>query len=129
MADVIVFGDDLMFLSRIREVARSAGVEVRPVRRVTDLGAAVGEGSRLVLVDADSDRLPWTEALGALRDDPSRTRVSVVAFLSHVRAERAAAAREAGCDRVLARSAFVRELPDLLAAAARGRPLLEDDAS
>jgi CheY-like chemotaxis protein len=128
MSDVIVLVDDLMFLSRIREAARGAGLEVRPVRRGVDLGAALADGGRLVLVDADSDRLPWAEALGALRDDPSRPRVPVVAFLSHVHTDRAAAARDAGCDRVLARSAFVRELPALLAAAARPRPLLEEHA-
>jgi hypothetical protein len=41
-----------------------------------------------------------------------------VAFLSHVHAEGAEAARAAGCSRVLARSAFVQELPRLIAAAA-----------
>jgi CheY-like chemotaxis protein len=128
MSDVIVVGDDLMFLSRIREAARGAGLEVRPVRRVAELAAALGEGGRLVLVDADSDRLPWAEALGTLRAEASRPRVPVVAFLSHVRADRAAAARDAGCDRVLARSAFVRELPGLMAAAARSRPPLEEHA-
>jgi CheY-like chemotaxis protein len=128
MSDVIVFVDDLMFLSRIREAARAAGLDVRSVRRAADLGPTLAEGGRLVLVDADSDRLPWAEALAALRDHPSRPSVPVVAFLSHVRAERAASARHAGCDRVLARSAFVRELPGLMAAAARSRPLLEEHA-
>jgi CheY-like chemotaxis protein len=119
MSDVIVLVDDLMFLSRIREAARGAGLEVRPVRRAADLGPALRTGARLVLVDADSERLPWAEALDAVRDDPSRPRALVVAFLSHVHAERAAAARNAGCDRTLARSAFVRELPGLMAVAAR----------
>jgi hypothetical protein len=41
----------------------------------------------------------------------------VVAFVSHVRPERAEAARAAGAGRVLSRGAFVRELPGLLAAA------------
>jgi CheY-like chemotaxis protein len=118
MSPVIALVEDLLFLSRIREAARGLGVGVRPVRGPADLVAAAREGGRLVLVDADSSRLPWADALGALRADPSLAQLPVVAFLSHVRAERAEAARAAGCGRVLARGAFVQELPRLLSAAA-----------
>jgi hypothetical protein len=41
----------------------------------------------------------------------------VVAFLSHVQAELAAGARQAGADEVMARSAFVNQLPALLQSA------------
>ena len=51
--------------------------------------------------------------------DPGRAALPVIGFLSHVNAEAAQAARAAGCPHVLARSAFVQELPGLLAAAAR----------
>jgi CheY-like chemotaxis protein len=129
MPEVIALVDDIMFLSRIHEAARGAGLGVRQVRRAAELGSALREGGRLVLVDADSDRLPWAEALGAVREEPSRPRALVVAFLSHVRAERAAAAREAGCDRTLARSAFARELPGLMAAAVGAESRREGHAS
>ena len=118
MPHVIAVVDDLMFLSRIREAARATGAVVRTVRGPKDLVAAVRDGGRLVLVDADSSRLPWAAALGALRADPSVAAVPVIAFLSHVHAERADAARAAGASRVLARGAFVQELPRLMAAAA-----------
>jgi CheY-like chemotaxis protein len=118
MPHVIAVVDDLMFLSRIREAARGTGAEVRSVRGPVDLVEAARDGGRLVLVDADCSRLPWAEALGALRADPSVSAVPVIAFLSHVHAERADAARAAGASRVLARGAFVQELPRLMAAAA-----------
>jgi len=57
--------------------------------------------------------------VGALRADPSLASLPVVAFLSHVHAERADAARAAGCTRVLARGAFVQELPRLIASLTR----------
>jgi hypothetical protein len=69
-------------------------------------------------VDADSDRLPWREAIAAARSDAALSDVPVVAFFSHVHAERAAAARESGASLVLPRSAFVQQLPGLLAGAA-----------
>ena len=117
MSHAIALVDDLMFLSRIREAARGCGVEVRTARGARDLVEKAKEGARLVLVDADSSRLPWEEAVRTLRSEPPLALVPVVAFLSHVNAERAEAARTAGCSRVLSRGAFVQELPRLLAAA------------
>jgi CheY-like chemotaxis protein len=117
MLPVIALVEDLLFGSRIREAARVAGVRVRTVRVAEEVAAAVRDGAPLVLVDADSDRLPWRDAIAAARRGP-RAEVPVVAFLSHVHADRAQDARAAGASRVLARSAFVLELPRLLAAAA-----------
>jgi CheY-like chemotaxis protein len=109
--------DDLMFLSKIREAGRAAGVDVKAARGVDGLVDAARDGASLVLVDADSERLPWREAVAALRATPELASLPVVAFLSHVRADRAEAARAAGATRVLARSAFVKELPQLVAEA------------
>jgi CheY-like chemotaxis protein len=117
MAKLVAFVDDLMFLSRIREAARAAGVDVKTARGVDGLVDAARDGASLVLVDADSERLPWREAVAALRATPELASLPVVAFLSHVRADRAEAARAAGATRVLARSAFVKELPQLVAQA------------
>ena len=127
MSHVVVLVDDLLFLSRIREAARGVGAEIRTARNAKALLDAVRAGGRLVLVDADSARLPWDDAVRALRAEAAGAVVPVIAFLSHVQVARAAAARDAGCTRVLARSAFVRELPGLLAAAAPPAPALEEN--
>jgi CheY-like chemotaxis protein len=127
MSRVLAVVDDLLFLSRIREAARGTGAEVRPVRAAADLLAAARGGARLVLVDADSSRLPWAEGVAALRADPSLAALPVVAFLSHVHADRAAQARAAGCTRVLPRGAFVQELPRLLASAADAANTLQEN--
>jgi CheY-like chemotaxis protein len=128
MPHVLALVDDLLFLSRIREAARGSGLEVRAVRRPSELIAGVRDGGQLVLVDADSGRLPWADAVTALRREPSRgaTPVPVVAFFSHVDAERAEEARAAGCDRVIARGAFVKDLPQILARSAARPPSTED---
>jgi hypothetical protein len=49
-----------------------------------------------------------------LKADPELRTLLVVAFGSHLDREALQAARSAGADRVLARSAFVRELQPLL---------------
>ena len=114
MAPVVAFVDDLMFLSRIREAAKRQGAEVRAVRSAADAAAACREGARLVIVDLDTPRLPVMDAVAAVAGDPALSGVELVGFYSHVETERAREARAAGCRTVLPRSAFVRELDDLL---------------
>ena len=125
MPQVLALVDDLMFLSRIREAGGGAGVEVRSVRRPDQLAHGLRGGARLVIVDADSDRLPWAEALAALKAEGLQDSAPVVAFFSHVNVDRGDRARAAGC-RVLTRGAFVTELPGLLATAAEPTPSMED---
>jgi hypothetical protein len=130
MPYILALVDDLMVLSRIREAARGAGLEVRTPRRPSDVLAGVRDGGRIVLVDADSGRLSWAESLAALRENAGGTgSPSVVGFYSHVHSHRAEDARAAGCDRVLPRSAFVKELPGLLAEAAAHRNPSEEPTS
>ena len=52
--------------------------------------------------------------LQSVRSDAATQDIPTVGFLSHVQKDLAVAAREAGCDRVMARSAFTRDLPRIL---------------
>jgi len=115
MPQLVALMDDLMFLSRIREAARGTAVEVKSVRGAAELVAAARGNARLVVVDADTTRVPWRDALVALRADPEGRDIEVIAFLGHERADLAEAARASGASRVMARGAFVRELPRLVA--------------
>jgi hypothetical protein len=111
MTQVVLLADDLMFASRVREAARGLDLEVKVVRRPP---AETAPGTRLALVDLD--RFGDAASLESLREAIGD--VPIVGFVSHVNADRAREAREAGCQRVLARGAFVQELPAILAAAA-----------
>jgi hypothetical protein len=112
MTFVAALVDDLMFLSRIGEAGHGAGVEVRAVRTVDAVLQAVRDGARLVVLDLDSQRLPWSDALAALAAESATT---TVGFFGHVHAETGQAAAAAGCTLVLPRSAFVQRLAALLA--------------
>ncbi|MET0552155.1 MAG: hypothetical protein ABW221_03900 [Vicinamibacteria bacterium] len=116
MSLVAAFVDDLMFVSRIRESAKASGADVRTVRNVEALRAAVREGAALVLLDLDSQRLPWADALRALSSEPDLAGAVSVGFVGHANETAIRTAREAGCTQVLARGAFVQRLPELLAA-------------
>jgi hypothetical protein len=122
MPQILALVDDLLFLSRLREATRGSDVEVRPVRQPAQLVEGVRDGSRLILVDADSSRLPWADSLAALRAEGLSGTVTAVAFFSHVDVDRAEAALAAGCEPVLPRSAFLKALPGLIAEIATPPP-------
>src|SRR5262245_1753331 len=103
MPQVLVLADDLMFVSRVREAARGLDLEVKAIRQPP---AESAPEARLVIVDLDRFGDPGILA---------RVRAAfgdrlLVGFVSHVDADRAQQAREAGFARVLARSAFVQQL-------------------
>jgi len=110
--------DDLLFSSRIRGAARQLAVEVCFARSSEAvLEQARGHHPALVLVDLDCARMRPVETIAALKADAACASVRVVGFVSHVHADVIEAARAAGADRVMARSAFVADLPGLLAGA------------
>src|SRR6185436_14752399 len=113
---VLAVVDDLLFSSKIRAAAEHAG---RPVEFVRKRGDVVGRirmhGARLVLIDLDRESLAPIGVVEDIRAAGDLGHVRTVGFVSHVRADRIDAARRAGIGAVLARSAFVTKLPELLA--------------
>jgi CheY-like chemotaxis protein len=113
---ILVVADDLLFRSKISTVAKTLGVVVRAA---TTPDAAILRASEdnptLVLLDLDGQRPEPFEVLRRLAEDPRLQRLPTLGFVSHVHADLVRRARELGIGRVMARSAFVAELPDLLA--------------
>jgi len=112
---VIVGVDDLMFASRIASAAKALGVAIAFARSPEAIVEAVRtQAPRLVILDLNSIKVRPLEAVAALKADAALAGVPTVGFVSHVQAELIAQARDAGVDQVLARSAFVTQLPRLL---------------
>lgn len=106
---------DLLFGARIRAAAQTGNVDVIVLRTPAALvAAAVERAPRRILIDLDARGHDPVDVIRSLKDDARTSEVDVVAFVSHVREDAIRAARDAGADRVLARSAFVRQLPDLV---------------
>jgi CheY-like chemotaxis protein len=105
--------DDLFFRSRIEATAAAAGVGLLVSRTLEELREKIdASGAGGVLVDLGMGTRETAEAIRALKQRPEPP--IVIAWGSHVDAEALEGARAAGADRVLARSAFTRRLPDLL---------------
>jgi CheY-like chemotaxis protein len=107
--------DDLMFSTKISTTARAVQAQVafeRAPARV--LSRIRSERPALVIFDLNSSRLHPIETIAAIKADGSISATPTLGYVSHVQADVIAAARAAGCDEVLARSAFSDKLGEIL---------------
>ncbi len=104
---------DLIFATKIRSTAEALGERIELVRNVGSLAAAAGGGAiGQVIIDLNADGLDAAGAIAAAKGLPGRPHV--IAFLSHVQTELAAAAQQAGADEVMPRSTFSARLPEII---------------
>jgi CheY-like chemotaxis protein len=112
---VLCVVDDLLFASKIGAAARAVGATIafeKDAARVIDRVKA--EHPSLVIFDLDAPRLRAVETLAALMADEATAATPTMGYVSHVHAERIAAARAAGVGEVLARSAFATQVGEIL---------------
>jgi CheY-like chemotaxis protein len=112
---VLVAVDDLLFSSKIRATAKNVGVEVTFARTPADiLAQARSLKPALVIFDINCAKADPINTVAALKADPELDRIPTAGFVSHVDTALIAAARAAGMDEVMARSAFAANLPQIL---------------
>jgi PleD family two-component response regulator len=110
--------DDLMFTSKIKTTAGQIGVAVSFARSAD---AALSEMRKttpsLVILDLNNARTNPLGLVSSMRQDPMLAAVRTVGYASHVQTDVIDAARRAGVNEVLARSAFTQRLAEILGAA------------
>lgn len=111
MGRVVALVEDIFFIAKLRETAKQTGVALE----TTGTPAALAEAARtdttsLLIVDLNARGS--IEAIEMLRAEGNT--LPVIAFFSHVQAELAERARLAGCEQVMPRSKFTRELAEIL---------------
>jgi PleD family two-component response regulator len=114
---IIAAVDDLLFSSKIRTTAKQAGVELTFARTPPE----ILEQSRtlkpsLVIFDLNSGKANPIETIATMKKDPELASIPTLGFVSHVHTSLIDAARTAGVDDVMARSAFAANLADILLA-------------
>ncbi|MHB1168835.1 MAG: hypothetical protein ACYC28_06085 [Longimicrobiales bacterium] len=112
---VVALPADLMFASRIRGTAQAAGIPLEIANRPDALRERIARTRpRRVLIDLDARGWDPVALIRELRQADAQGATEIVAWVSHVRTDAIEAAREAGADRVLARSAFSKQMQDWL---------------
>ncbi len=99
---------------RIQEAAKRAGLSTVVVKTKADLLRKAAEQPVLVIIDLNYGAGQPLEAIKELKADQSTNAIHLLAFVSHVQTELRAAASANGCDTVLARSAFIQNLPEIM---------------
>ena len=113
---VLAVVEDLFFTVKINESAKRAGVPVAFVKSQRDAldQAQAAEPPSLIILDLNFDAVNPVELIRTLKADPALAKIQLLGYVSHVQGDLKQAAQEAGCDMVLARSAFSQNLLQLM---------------
>jgi CheY-like chemotaxis protein len=112
---VIVVVDDIFFASKIRAVAEHLDVRVRFARSTDEaLEAARADRPFLIIADLHAQKCDPFGLAERLKMEETLRAVPLIGFFSHVQTELRQRAEQAGYDRIMPRSAFSKNLPEIL---------------
>ena len=115
MNSIIAIVDDLFFASKIRGTAEQVGTRAHFSRSIADAVAkAREEAPALIIADLNAGCCNVLELARALKSDDVLSSVPLLGFFSHIQTELQQAAIAAGYDRVMPRSAFTKNLAQIL---------------
>lgn len=106
--------EDLFFTVKIGESAKRSGIEVEFVRSDKDILEKAKDKPMLIILDLNNANIAPLKLIARLKASAETKPVSCIGYLSHLQGELKQKAIEAGCDIVLARSAFSQNLPQIL---------------
>jgi len=115
---ILILVNDLLFATRITDVIRSQGAKPLLAGTADEFRQGLERWPALILLDLHA--LPaeqWLPEVQRAKALPQSKLIPIYAFGSHVDTDTLKAARKAGCDHVWARSRFVNDLPQVVAAA------------
>ncbi|MCB9133888.1 MAG: DUF309 domain-containing protein [Anaerolineales bacterium] len=140
---ILVFVSDLYFSPRIENVAEGLGFRVKIIDGAVEIAPAEvgasdeplgehleGQTGRLIervtawqpalmIFDLNNGEIPWEQWIAVLKTSAATRRIPILTFGSHKDVGTMGRAKAVGADAVLARSAFVSDLPNLIRKYAR----------
>jgi CheY-like chemotaxis protein len=114
MHTIVAVVDDLFFASKIRGTGEQVGVQIQFVKSIdAAAGKARDEAPALLIVDLNAG-CDAVELARTFKGDDKLNAIPLLGFFSHVQTELQREALAAGFDRVMPRSAFTKNLADIL---------------
>ena len=114
---VLVVVDDLFFAAKIGETIRQLGGKPRFAAEASEIpGESEGGPPAAIIVDLDLSRTDAVDLISHLKAGEVTRDVPMMAYGRHTRPEAFVRAREAGCERAVPRSEFVKRLPEFIEA-------------
>ncbi len=111
---VLAVVDDLFFRVKINEAVKRSGLQLEFIQSGKDLLERAKDKPTLIIFDLNCTSVDALKLISKLKGSPELKGISLVSFLSHVQGELKQRAQEAGCNMVMARSAFSQNLPQIL---------------
>jgi len=111
---VVIFVDDMFFTAKINSAAAECGRHIERIKTREQLEGLAENPPSLVIIDLNSDRLDPLKTIALLKSRAELSSVPIVSFVSHVQTDLIQAARAAGCDYVLPRSAFTQMISEIV---------------
>jgi len=111
---MLVAVSDLFFTVKILDCAKRALMQAEIVKTQDELLEKAKTGPALIVFDLNFDAMESPKMIAALKKAPETKGIGMIAFVSHIQADLKKEAQDAGCDMVLARSAFSQNLQQIL---------------
>jgi PleD family two-component response regulator len=110
---VLAVVSDLFFSVKLTEAAKRAGMALEFVKEPDQVLEKAKTRPQLIVLDLNFESADPLRLIGTLKGSPETKGISVIGYLSHIQGELKQQAQEAGCDMVMARSAFSQNLTQI----------------
>jgi len=111
---VLAVLEDLFFTVKINESAKRAGLSVAFVKSQRDALDEAASHPALIVLDLNFTSIDPLDLIRKLKADQDLRKITLLGYVSHVQGELKQEAQDAGCDMVLARSAFSQNLLQIM---------------
>lgn len=110
---VVVGVTDVLFKSKIIETAQAVAGDIVLAHTQEGVLDATGQlDAEKAILDLNETKYDVMETIKILK--AAHPAITIIGFVSHVQRDVQVKAKTAGCDVILAREAFVKQLPELL---------------
>jgi PleD family two-component response regulator len=110
---VLAVVNDLFFAVKLTDAAKRAGLALEFVKESGQVLDKAKDRPSLIIFDLNFSDVEPLKLIESLKGNMDTKPISLIGYLSHVQGELKQAAQEAGCDMVMARSAFSQNLPQI----------------
>jgi PleD family two-component response regulator len=107
---VLAVVSDLFFAVKLSDAAKRSGLNLQFVKDSNEVLEKAQSKPSLIVFDLNFDAVGPLALISKLKGSADTKGINLIGFLSHVQGELKQAAQEAGCDMVMARSAFSTNL-------------------
>src|SRR5438105_3079934 len=108
---VLAVVSDLFFSVKLTEAAKRAGLALEFVTDSKEVLEKAKTKPSLIIFDLNFEQANPVKLIETLKESSDTKGISLIGYLSHIQVELKQQAQEAGCDMVLARSAFSQNMP------------------